>query len=81
MNNDLALCKVYFLLGGLMSDVRDTDQYKGLEKKVEALKDTLDEYVQGMGIVVQPVSIPSAWTTPAKPEDWTVRALGGEEKE
>lgn len=47
MNNDLALCKVYFLLGDLMSDVRDTDQYKGLEKKVEALKDALDEYTAG----------------------------------
>ena len=81
MNNNLALCKVYFLLGGLMSDVRDTDQYKGLEKKVEALKDALDEHVQGMGIVVQPVSIPPVWTKPAKPEDWTVTCIAGEEKE
>ena len=78
MNNDLALCKVYFLLGGLMSDVRDTDQYKGLEKKVEALKDALDEYVQGAG--TQPVVIPSVWTNPKRPEDWTVTCTAGEEK-
>ena len=37
MNNDMALCKVYYLLGDLMSDVRSVDQYNGLEKKVEAL--------------------------------------------
>ena len=78
MNNDLALCKVYYLLGDLMSDVRNVDQYNGLEKKVEALKDALDEHAQG---IAQPVSIPSAWTVPAKPEDWTVRALGREERE
>ena len=81
MNNNLVLCKVYFLLGDLMSDVRDTDQYEGLEKKVEALKDALDEHVQGMGLVVQPVSIPSAWTAPAKPEDWTITCSAGEGKE
>lgn len=72
MNNDLALCKVYYLLGELMSDVRDTDQYSGLEKKVEALKDALDEYAQG--IVAQPVAIPSVWTKAVRPEE-------GEEKE
>lgn len=77
MNNDLALCKVYYLLGDLMSDVRNVDQYNGLEKKVEALKDAIDEHVQG---IAQPVSIPYVWTAPAKPEDWTVRALGGEEE-
>ncbi len=79
MNNNLALCKVYFLLGELMSDVSDTDQYSGLEKKVEALKDALDEYAQGAE--TQPVAIPSVWTKAVRPEDWTVRVLGGEEKE
>lgn len=78
MNSDMALCKVYYLLGDLMSDVRNVDQYNGLEKKVEALKDAIDEYVQG--IVAQPVSIPSVWTEAARPEDWTVRAAGKEEK-
>ena len=78
MTSDLVLCKVYYLLGDLMSDVRDIDQYKGLEKKVEALKDALDEHVQGAE--TQPVAIPSVWTAPAKPEDWTLRALGEEEK-
>lgn len=79
MNNNLALCKVYFLLGGLMSDVRDTDQYKGLEKKVEALKDVLDEYAQGA--VAQPVAIPPVWTKPVRREDRTVTCTAGEEKE
>ena len=79
MDNNMALCKVYYLLGDLMSDVRNVDQYNGLEEKVEALKDALDGYVQGAG--AQPVAIPSAWTAPARPEDWTVRALGREERE
>lgn len=79
MNNNLVLCKVYFLLGDLMSDVRDTDQYEGLEKKVEALKDALDEYVQGAE--TQPVAIPSVWTKAVRPEDWTVTCSAGEGKE